>query len=115
MFSCTGLPISCSNSARSRSASAPPWPGTTPRPVSLDSNLDVVQVPADGYRGHPGRPSYPPVNRVSDRVDKEYADRFVGLTGPSCPNYAAGQGHVKGMSLRVFGSRAERLGRIRIN
>jgi hypothetical protein len=30
MFTCTGLPVSSSSSARSRPISAPPWPSTTP-------------------------------------------------------------------------------------
>src|ERR1700761_2256405 len=43
--------------------------------VSLDSNLDVVQVPADRERAYPGRPSDPPVYRVSDLVDALVLDR----------------------------------------
>jgi len=63
--------------------------GRHARPGSLDTNPDVVQVPADRYRGYPGRPWYPPVYRVSDLVDAQVLDRHdlrpgrdPGLPGP---------------------------------
>src|SRR5712691_8479793 len=45
------------------------------RPGSLDINPDGPLVPADPYRGYPGRPSYPLVYSVSDLVDAQILNR----------------------------------------
>ena len=48
MLSSTGLPVSSSSSARSRSASAPPWPDTTPgRAASISTRTWSRSPPTD--------------------------------------------------------------------
>src|SRR5437764_702029 len=87
-------------------------------PGSLDINPDVVQVPADPYRGYPGRQWYPSVYRLRDLFDAQILNRHelrtgcnLGLPDPGQLD-VVGQQPVRHLALGKLVSRSEGAGRL---
>src|SRR5436305_15180539 len=86
-------------------------------PGSLDINPDVVQVPADPYRGYPGRQWYPSVYRLRDLFDAQILNRHelrtgcnLGLPDPGQLD-VVGQQPLRHLPLGKLVSRPQRSGR----